>query len=678
MKLTNLLIFLIAGSLYSQDYKFGKVSEEELQETSNALDPEAHATILYANENVYFQYLPNKGFVVVTEVQKRIKIYDKEGVDYATEAVPFYDTGSSEGEELGSLKGYTYYLKDGKLAKDKLDKGSVFKERTNKYWNQLKFTMPNISDGCVVEYQYRKESPYISIDDVVLQYDIPVKKLDLKVNIPEYFHFNKYVNPKAIYQPVLNTSTVNRSEMVNNRSGNTIPDPNSPRTSYKVSKWDFKEIVYEANLENIPALKQEPFVDNMEVYRCKVDWEYAMYKGPDHEIKNYSTDWESVSKTIYDHENFGGQLSKTGYFEKDIDALVSGISDVNKRIDLIYNFVKSKVAWNEYLGDYAEVGVRKAYKEGSGNVGDINLMLTSMLRYAGVKANPVLISTKSNGIPLFPTREGFNYVIAAVELPNQLVLLDATDPYAMRNILPNRAMNWQGRIIREHGSSAWIDLMHPAADQKIYMAQVSFNESYGAEGRVRVLEKNVGAKNFRKNYSNMSLEERIQALEQGKGEIEISDLTVKNETELNNPNLQYTYSFKLENAIEAIGDKLYIAPMLFFATTENVFKQEERLYPLEFNHPKKHTYQISLSLPEGYKVEYLPESAQVSFNTSQGDYKYLISQDGNRIVLKADFEVSESFVMAGHYKDFKDFYGMIVDKETEKIVLVKDGPAGTE
>ena len=103
---------------------------------------------------------------------------------------------------------------------------------------------------------------------------------------------------------------------------------------------------------------------------------------------------------------------------------------------LIFDFVKSKVKWNEYYGKYTSDGVKKAYKEQVGNVAEINLMLTSMLRYAGLNANPVLVSTRDNGIPLFPTREGYNYVISCVELPTGKVLLDATNKYGSPNILP--------------------------------------------------------------------------------------------------------------------------------------------------------------------------------------------------------------------------------------------------
>jgi hypothetical protein len=36
--------------------------------------------------------------------------------------------------------------------------------------------------------------------------------------------------------------------------------------------------------------------------------------------------------------------------------------------------------WNEKMGYYTDLGVKKAYTEKVGNVADINLMLVSMLR----------------------------------------------------------------------------------------------------------------------------------------------------------------------------------------------------------------------------------------------------------------------------------------------------------
>ncbi|WP_159021740.1 DUF3857 and transglutaminase domain-containing protein [Formosa sp. L2A11] len=667
----SLLCLLIISYTSAQDYKFGKISKAELKETANPKAQEAHATILYVNENVYFQYNPSEGFIVVKEVQKRIKIYDKEGVDWATEIVPFYDNGGSNVEELSELKGYTYYLKDGKIEKDKLDKDNIFKEETNQYWGQLKFTMPNITDGCIVEFRYRKESPFIALDDVDLQYDIPVKKLEFNARIPEYFYFNKYFNPKAKYTAKITETERNRVENITSKQRSGGGGFNSSTTSVDNSKWEFHETEFKADLVDVPALKEEPYVDNMDVYRANVKWEYAMYKGQDNSIKKYSTDWESVIKTIYDNSSFGGQLSKTGYFEKDLDALLANVTSSTERISLIYNFVKSKVAWNEYLGYYAENGVKKAYKDGSGNVGDINLMLTAMLRYAGLNASPVLISTKSNGIPLYPTRNGFNYVISAVEMLDNIILLDATYRYALPNVLPSRAINWQGRIVREHGGSAWVDLMSPTSGEENYTLQYKIKPDLAVQGRVFVKLENSSAMKFRSKYSNMGDDERLRNLEQDKGEIEISNYVVKNEDDLNSPSLQYSFSYTLENAVESIGDKLYVSPMLFYATTENTFKQEKRNFPIEFTYPNVYNYNVSIMLPEGYVVESMPESAKVQFNGGEGMFSFLTSGSSNMVVLKVSFQINRSFILAIDYDQFKQYFGMLVKKETEKMVLAK-------
>ncbi|MBP1838234.1 DUF3857 domain-containing protein [Formosa algae] len=674
----SLLCLLIVSYIHAQDYRFGKISKEELSETSNAKAPEAHATILYVNEEVFFQYTENEGFTVVKEVQKRIKIYDKEGVDWATEHVPFYDNGSSNVENLSELKGYTYYLKDGKVEKDKLDKDNVFREQTNQYWGQLKFTMPNITDGCIVEFKYRKESPFIALDDVDFQYDIPVKKLEFNARIPEYFYFNKYLNPKAKYVAKITESQRNRVENVNSKQRSGGAGFSNTQTSFDSSKWEFKETEYMADLEDIPALVEEPFVDNMDMYRATAKWEYAMYKGPDNSIKNYSTDWESVIKTIYDHSSFGGQLSKSNYFEKDLDALLANVTSNTERISLIYNFVKSKVAWNEFYGDYAENGVKKAYKDGTGNVGDINLMLTAMLRYAGLNANPVLISTKSNGIPLYPTRNGFNYIISAIEVPNDVILLDATDRYALPNVLPSRAINWQGRIVREQGSSAWVDLLHPVSEDEKTTLQYKINPDLSAEGRVYVKLSNSAAMKFRSKYDNMGDDERLRDLEEDKGEIEISNYKIKNEDDLNSPTVDYSYTYVLKNAVESIGDKLYVSPMLFYATTENIFKQEKRNYSLEFTYPKDYHYTVSIMLPEGYTVESMPESTKVQFNGNEGTFSFLVSQSANMVLIKSSFQINSTFVLPSDYDQFKQFFGMLVEKETEKMVLVKSELKGTE
>jgi hypothetical protein len=70
-------------------------------------------------------------------------------------------------------------------------------------------------------------------------------------------------------------------------------------------------------VENLPAMKEELFV-NIDNYTASVSHELSMTKFPNQPFKSYSTDWNAVVKTIYDYDDFGPELNKSGYFEDDL------------------------------------------------------------------------------------------------------------------------------------------------------------------------------------------------------------------------------------------------------------------------------------------------------------------------------------------------------------------------
>lgn len=671
-KLTFLLIVIAINWSYAQDYRFGKVSMDELKETAYPEDADANAAILYLNQKTHYDYNQQKGFVQVTEVLKRIKIYNKDGFDWATEEVQLRDNGSSR-EALTNLKAVTYTLENGKMEETKLKKDGVFDEKNNKYWKTSKFTMPNIKEGCVVEFSYTITSPYISIRDINLQESIPIKELDMYVRIPEYFNFNKFVNPRATYIPKIKDYQVNRTEQIHSKSRESSASNgfgHTVRTNHSSQKWEFKENKTEIKLSNVPALKNEDYVSNLNTYRTKLIWEYAYSKDPGGKITNFSTTWEEVAKTIFDDSDFGAQLKISNYFQGDISALIKGATNVSEKIDLIFNFVKSRVKWNEYIGYTTDNGVRKAYSEGSGNVADINLMLTAMLRFANINANPMLVSTRSNGVPLFPATGGFNYVVSAVELPNDVIILDATDQFATPNVLPVRAINWQGRVIRETGDSAWIDLTPKETVKSNYSLNVKLNNDLSIEGKVRSQLTSFAAKNFRSKYQNYNEEERLMDIEKDKGEIEISNYVISDMEVIDKP-IMYVYDYSLNNGIEQIGDKVFLTPMLFFAPQENPFKQDQREYPIDFIYSFNEKYQVNVMIPDGYALESLPESTVAQFNGASGEFKYVSQENGKMLQFIISLDLGQSFILPTEYADFKQFYQLMTEKQNEKIVLKK-------
>ena len=255
-------------------------------------------------------------------------------------------------------------------------------------------------------------------------------------------------------------------------------------------------------------------------------------KFPQSPVKYYSTTWEDVVKTIYESPSFGGELNKTGYYENDIDAILSSVSDPVQRVSLIFDFVKSKVKWNGYYGYYTNDGVRKAYKDQVGNVAEINLMLTSMLRYAGLNAYPVLVSTRQNGVPLFPTREGYNYVVSYVKLPEGVILLDATNKYSAPNTLPFRALNWQGRVIAEHGGSELIDLYPKEISKNTVSMMATLSENGTLDGSYRGIKYDHDALSYRESYNDAKKEDFLEKLENKYDGMEISDFEIKNDVDI--------------------------------------------------------------------------------------------------------------------------------------------------
>ena len=647
---TVVLLLLIQVTLFAQDYKFGKVSKAELEETFYPLDSTADAAYLYRSRRTYYNYVSNSGFQSITEIHERIKIYTIEGFDMATKSVAYYDPEIGNGQSVSSIKGYTYSLINSKVEKEKLSKKSIFKENKNKYYSLKKITMPNIRIGTVIEIKYKLVSPYAnSIDDLQFQYGIPVKKLDYKIEIPEYYIFNK--RSKGFYFIRMNKDSKNGS----------------------IGSLNFRINVFSFDGNNIPALKDnEPFISSINNYRGGMKFELTQtnFLSLNGNIKNFSNTWEDVSKQIFKSSSFGSELKKSSYYKKDLENILTTSKRSSDKIASIFKFVKKHVKWNGNKSIYTDNGVKKAYKDGAGNVADINLILTAMLRSAGLEANPVLLSTRTNGFPLFPTLDGFNYVIAMVEFTDgSSILLDATEKYSLPNILPTRALNWNGRKVEKDGTSSWVKLTSSKHALEDNYLSVKISDDGLVEGVLRSKYSNLKALNYRKNKNHLKEDILREQLEE-KHTIEIDEFKLLNKNKLLKTVVE-RIKFSSEDLVEEINGKLYIEPLLFFVNSTNPFKLEDRKFPVDFATPWKDVHRVSIQIPEGYKIEILPKNIAIRMLEDLGVFKFQTSQIGNKINTVCILQFNSAIIAPKYYAVLKGFYAKVVEKQSEKIVLVK-------
>lgn len=639
-----MLIIAFTNLSYGQNYKFGKVSEEEIQEKYYPRDSTANAAYLFKKRKTYTS-LSTASIQLVTEVHVRMKIYNKDGFDWATEKIKLF--GGNSGETVSGIKGYTYNIIEGEIVETKLDKDDIFSENTSEYLNVKKFTMPNVKEGSVVEWIYKIYSPYFSsIDDVVVQYEIPVKRYESRIELLEWFNFNK--RQKGYYPFRIIAST------------------------HRNAQLETSDRVLEIMEDNIPALKSEPYVNSMSNYTAALELEISSLRAPELGLfENYATSWEQIAYDIYKDDSFGGELKKSRHLFEDIEILKVGLVTESDKINAALKYVKEKIKWNGNNGLVPEEGLKDAFKEGTGNIGDINLTLVNVLKQLGLKAYPVLTSTREHGITFFPTKKGLNYVIAVAETAEGKILLDASEKYSLPNVLPLRALNWRGMVLKEEGKMEFVNLETSSISKKTSNLSYSINEEGLVEGLNRVKYENLQSIDYRTENSSLEEDKIISNIEQENDDIEILNFRLANLDKLTSP-VNVMYKFEKEDGVEIIGDKMYISPLLFNAIDENPFKLEKREYPIDFGSPLERKFSVNIQIPTGYKVESIPETVGYKLTDNLAEFLYSVKDNGGTIQVGVLVRVNKGIVPAANYDEFKSFYSQIVTKTMENIVLQKE------
>ena len=90
MKKLLIILLLTAFFANAQNHELGKVTVNELKEKVHPIDTSAVAAILFEKGKTFFNYTREDGFTKNTEVDVKIKVYKKEGFDWAKKEISFY------------------------------------------------------------------------------------------------------------------------------------------------------------------------------------------------------------------------------------------------------------------------------------------------------------------------------------------------------------------------------------------------------------------------------------------------------------------------------------------------------------------------------------------------------------------------------------------------------------
>ncbi|KAA3613327.1 MAG: DUF3857 domain-containing protein [Calditrichaeota bacterium] len=624
--------------------KWGKVDKKYLRMTAFAPDTNAAAVKIFDIGDL--EIVVSRRFELYFERHYQIKILKDAGKKYADIAIPYWHK-----DKIVSLKAHTI-LPSGK--KHKVKKKQIFDEEKKGNFRVKKVTFPQVVPGAIIEIRYKLHSDYITnLEPWVFHDEIPVLESRVELKMLPGFTYNVKVGNDPYH-------LVKKSE-----------EQYSTISSGKPSIT--KKFVYTA--KDLPALKYEPYISTMENYRARVDFLILSYRDP-YTNYEFAKDRQTLVNELLEgtHKNF---LKPTNEV-KDLVADIIGDEPVRRiQIKLIFEYARDNFdeEMSYSAGAYVRRNQKDVIKDKKATNSERNMFMLSMLRAAGFKAEPLLISTWENGWidPVFPFLTQFNRSIVAIKMGSRFQFLDASKKLGTMHNLPAEDLTFRGLLLKKDAAKIVRIPNKGIKSMETVHSVVDLNSDGSLSGKTTLTS--VGYAAFNRSIE-LQKEKAVSDFitEQISGDIEGFEVLECDSLLKPVPSdtLETQFQFKTGEVAEIIDDEIYLQPLLYFVQNENLFKSEKRYFPVEFGYLAKWVELNSINLPTNFEVLELPEAAMV--NCEFFTYRYTIMKTpGNERQLTATrfLKLKKEFIPASDYHRLRNYWSRIVDGDQQKLILQK-------
>lgn len=636
----------------TENLKFGHPTKAEMELTEYAPEPDAPALVLCALRKEYYTY-SDGDFVKVVEHKKRIKVLKPEGVDYANVSCLYHNNRKDNSivESVSNVSATAYNLEAGKTVATKMKSDLVFRERINDDVMMLKFTVPQVKVGTVIEYAYTERSNNsFHIDDWFAQGDIPVLYTRFTIAIPVCFIF------------AAESTGVFHLE-ASNEEGSIVITEGRASATLKTFNSTFIG-------RNVPSLRDDDAVWCIDDYRAKVTFEFQRTEDP-LPYKSYTSTWEEIGRLLMEDSEFGGRFSGSVPLKAEVAALqLDTLATVDDRVAAVYTLLASRVKWDGNYTLYSSKRPAAVLKDGTGTSADVNFMLIGMLREAGIEAWPVLIRMRHHGhLPVtHPSLKKMDtFVVAFRRDTDDKGFIDAASATGYVDVVRPQLMTDRGLIVGKDGIG-WMDLSEKCSGREVTRIAAEVRPDGTVVGERTNYYFQLSSLLHKESMKDVPSADVVEKLERNL-EAKVTDYSMEGDAEAFSSSIVETYTF--EKAAQSGGDVIYVNPFVFQIWDANPFTNEKRSVPVE--RPAKITedYAVALTIPEGYDVEELPKSLSVKSPDGSITCRVMFSRDGDAINVTYRYQVKRLFFGTEEYADLREIYNLIYAKCNEMIAIRK-------
>ncbi|MEM6700342.1 MAG: DUF3858 domain-containing protein, partial [Bacteroidota bacterium] len=427
-----------------------------------------------------------------------------------------------------------------------------------------------------------------------------------------------------------------------------------------------------------PAVKEEAYMTSYNDYRARIRFQLekvlgrtnTAYKEEYYVKQEMLSSWENLAKKLEELPLFGQQyLKKRNY--KDLSAflapMLTDAKNQKEKAKIIYDYLANNIELNRAYGIFAEEQVDKLFEKKAASKGGINLMLLAMLKSLDIPAYPVLTSTRAHGklLPEHAIFDQFNYLMVQAVLDGKPVLLDVGNALRPMGYPAVQALNYKAWVMNGE-RSRWINLKLPSTTD-VFGVSCSFEEGV-LKGKVETKHSGYSAMNERQSYianeDGRYWEERIAE------SLQLNTFAVKNKDAIQE-DFYNEFEFELEDQVIENEDLIYISPVIYSNFKENPFKAEKRYSNIDYPYQFLDQYIFELEIPEGYRIEQLPELTNLVLPNSGGSFQYMVMESAGKIKISSTIRLKQTQFLPTEYPAIKTMYDLIIEKHGEQIVLKK-------
>jgi len=629
---------------------YGKLDQADLELKTCEFEKDANAMVLSDKAELYYDDNLN----IVVERHKRIKILTDAGKKQADIRVEYY--GGNRYEYITGLQGQIFNLVNGKTEITKLDKKQIFTENVDKSRMAMVFSFPNVKAGSVIEYKYKQTINSMSyLPDWYFQADIPVRYSELITSIPEWFYFT-----------------------LQQRNGQPFTKYNRSVDSRSISNGTNTPLMFTQNITqyvmaNLPSVVHEPFmsseIDNMQ----GLYFNLTSFMPPAGFTRNFSDTWAKVGGTLADDEDFGSQLKRKLVGESAIIDKAKTFKTDNEKIAYVFNEVKNTMKWNGTDRWYTNDGTVKAWEKKIGNSTEVNLILYHLLKQSGVKAYPMVVSTRDHGKvnPSYSFLYQFNRAVVYIPVDStRRYVLDATSKYNCYQETPATLLGSYGLCIDKENKT--YDLVHIKRNtpvKQVVLVNAQISPDGRMDGTASISSYSYDRFSRVENYKTNGEKKYIDYLRDNNNSLSISALKFDN-MEVDTLPLNQNITFKQE-LTGSDKDYIYFSPNLFSSFRTNPFLSENRVSNIEFGHTRFYNITGLFKVPEGYKADALPQNISLVMPDKSITCRRTVAANDGTIVVRYIINYEQPLYFKDSYPDLREFYKRMYEVLNEQVVLKK-------